>query len=105
MPSGWQSRTALRMTIMHHGLSRSEEHTSELQSPDHLVCLLLLEKKHTAGIAWTRTRAGEERAHVYVRIACSPPLHGDPQRAPETHLHRRRPNHSRCRYGTINDGR
>src|SRR5258708_16644541 len=24
--------------------SRSEEHTSELQSPDHLVCRLLLEK-------------------------------------------------------------
>src|SRR5258708_27067034 len=28
---------------IHH--SRSEEHTSELQSPDHLVCRLLLEKK------------------------------------------------------------
>src|SRR5258708_7913297 len=32
----------------HHGLpnnlDRSEEHTSELQSPDHLVCRLLLEK-------------------------------------------------------------
>src|SRR5947208_10303384 len=27
------------------GLLRSEEHTSELQSPDHLVCRLLLEKK------------------------------------------------------------
>src|SRR5438552_10332409 len=27
------------------GLARSEEHTSELQSPDHLVCRLLLEKK------------------------------------------------------------
>src|SRR5438552_16833878 len=34
-------------TFMHgcrHG-ARSEEHTSELQSPDHLVCRLLLEKK------------------------------------------------------------
>src|SRR3990170_3003201 len=36
---------------------RSEEHTSELQSPDHLVCRLLLEKKmkrpierHGAGV-------------------------------------------------------
>src|SRR5258708_20287615 len=29
--------------IVHVG--RSEEHTSELQSPDHLVCRLLLEKK------------------------------------------------------------
>src|SRR5258708_33752159 len=27
------------------GHLRSEEHTSELQSPDHLVCRLLLEKK------------------------------------------------------------
>src|SRR5438876_3476273 len=27
------------------GLQRSEEHTSELQSPVHLVCRLLLEKK------------------------------------------------------------
>src|SRR6266487_4708971 len=29
-------------------LLRSEEHTSELQSPVHLVCRLLLEKKKTA---------------------------------------------------------
>src|SRR5258708_31539362 len=30
---------------------RSEEHTSELQSPDHLVCRLLLEKKNRRQIA------------------------------------------------------
>src|SRR5947208_12004861 len=29
----------------HAPTRRSEEHTSELQSPDHLVCRLLLEKK------------------------------------------------------------
>src|SRR5258708_20619076 len=29
---------------------RSEEHTSELQSPDHLVCRLLLEKKNNKKI-------------------------------------------------------
>src|SRR5258708_16000552 len=29
---------------------RSEEHMSELQSPDHLVCRLLLEKKNTTNI-------------------------------------------------------
>src|SRR5258708_18486660 len=29
-------------------VGRSEEHTSELQSPDHLVCRLLLEKKKRA---------------------------------------------------------
>src|SRR5258708_32594888 len=34
----------LRWTLRHR-LTRSEEHTSELQSPDHLVCRLLLEKK------------------------------------------------------------
>src|SRR5258708_15209893 len=41
-----------RMPSQHSGVSsflncenRSEEHTSELQSPDHLVCRLLLEKK------------------------------------------------------------
>src|SRR5947208_11723533 len=30
-----------------HREDRSEEHTSELQSPDQLVCRLLLEKKKT----------------------------------------------------------
>src|SRR5258708_13511958 len=34
-------------------LWRSEEHTSELQSPDHLVCRLLLEKKNTVKITQT----------------------------------------------------
>src|SRR5947208_5263577 len=34
---------------------RSEEHTSELQSPDHLVCRLLLEKKKENRM---RTRTG-----------------------------------------------
>src|SRR5258708_24486453 len=32
---------------------RSEEHTSELQSPDHLVCRLLLEKKKKTAYAMT----------------------------------------------------
>src|SRR5258708_11424565 len=37
-----------------HG--RSEEHTSELQSPDHLVCRLLLEKKKTKEAEHTHAR-------------------------------------------------
>src|SRR5947208_10922743 len=47
-PPGWPVGAAhLRSTAgspaaVHR---RSEEHTSELQSPDHLVCRLLLEKK------------------------------------------------------------
>src|SRR5258708_29086875 len=32
--------------------ARSEEHTSELQSPDHLVCRLLLEKKKKTTRKW-----------------------------------------------------
>src|SRR5258708_9729171 len=37
---------------------RSEEHTSELQSPDHLVCRLLLEKKKRG--AKCRPNQGQE---------------------------------------------
>src|SRR5258708_31722796 len=36
---------ALHVAIASFHKIRSEEHTSELQSPDHLVCRLLLEKK------------------------------------------------------------
>src|SRR5256884_5854054 len=39
-------QTASPQVIRHYNL-RSEEHTSELQSRLHLVCRLLLEKKHT----------------------------------------------------------
>src|SRR5258708_21560750 len=35
---------------------RSEEHTSELQSPDHLVCRLLLEKKNNRTTTITHKR-------------------------------------------------
>src|SRR5258708_9373760 len=38
-----KKRPSIRLVEM-----RSEEHTSELQSPDHLVCRLLLEKKNCA---------------------------------------------------------
>src|SRR5258708_31330768 len=42
--------------------ARSEEHTSELQSPDHLVCRLLLEKKNETPFplgAYLRSRVPE----------------------------------------------
>src|SRR5207244_11478367 len=39
------SRRARRRDCLTGSKRRSEEHTSELQSPDHLVCRLLLEKK------------------------------------------------------------
>src|SRR5690625_6204804 len=35
------------LQLLRRALNRSEEHTSELQSRGHLVCRLLLEKKHT----------------------------------------------------------
>src|SRR6266446_9262322 len=44
--------------------SRSEEHTSELQSPCNLVCRLLLEKKKSSGIRKTKIKradSGESR--------------------------------------------
>src|SRR5258708_26983266 len=42
--------------------SRSEEHTSELQSPDHLVCRLLLEKKKKKVKAWTNRSTDDSRS-------------------------------------------
>src|SRR5258708_21472739 len=43
---GFASRLLLSNTFEGRSWQRSEEHTSELQSPDHLVCRLLLEKKN-----------------------------------------------------------
>src|SRR5258708_10307967 len=47
---------------------RSEEHTSELQSPDHLVCRLLLEKKNFPDTtqSWT--------FHRYLAMDYHPPV-------------------------------
>src|SRR4051794_41707587 len=56
--SGTDRRQRIRRGLdIHHAGSlsaRSEEHTSELQSPVHLVCRLLLEKKKNS-TAHTRT--------------------------------------------------
>src|SRR5258708_29800579 len=40
----WSEKLA-SLVVVTSDVVRSEEHTSELQSPDHLVCRLLLEKK------------------------------------------------------------
>src|SRR5690348_8061677 len=57
---------------------RSEEHTSELQSPVQLVCRLLLEKKqkirfrHIAGVMnFLHFSVGEIRSIIYVRYRCN----------------------------------
>src|SRR2546426_8236441 len=49
--SGWPRRSSrricVRLELTPRRTRRSEEHTSELQSPCNLVCRLLLEKKKT----------------------------------------------------------
>src|SRR5258708_7129657 len=42
---GATTSTRAQLVLLPLRYIRSEEHTSELQSPDHLVCRLLLEKK------------------------------------------------------------
>src|SRR5947208_7313516 len=54
---------------------RSEEHTSELQSPDHLVCRLLLEKKNTNSMLCPE----EKRNYDLINIKA------DPKRQFQTH--------------------
>src|SRR5258708_31965635 len=56
---------------------RSEEHTSELQSPDHLVCRLLLEKK--------KKKREERERKLFVRngevnVDVAPPRRGSRDR-------------------------
>src|SRR5438552_13406338 len=58
-PRPRSNQTEARTLIVGAGMSlsgtitsRSEEHTSELQSPDHLVCRLLLEKKKKRKLAY-----------------------------------------------------
>src|SRR5258708_10272476 len=53
---------------LQHLALRSEEHTSELQSPDHLVCRLLLEKKkeERGRIATVPSELLSSRAHTLV---------------------------------------
>src|SRR5437762_10043125 len=46
----WERRHPHRAAWMALAGPRSEEHTSELQSPMYLVCRLLLEKKNTMSL-------------------------------------------------------
>src|SRR5258708_30827236 len=63
-----QVATFLRLALAFGRLAvRSEEHTSELQSPDHLVCRLLLEKKKP-----TQSNPRYMRAHPQPPRTCPP---------------------------------
>src|SRR6267154_784567 len=79
--SGGTSRYMRRMTPDRAAPAvhpRSEEHTSELQSPVHLVCRLLLEKKKKGG----GRRAPPRRRAVPHPRGCHPrPLSLQPPRA------------------------
>jgi len=64
---------------------RSEEHTSELQSPDHLVCRLLLEKKKSGGTHFSLSsgaRIQNTKAYSNINMSFSshtyPPRNGTP---------------------------
>src|SRR3712207_8172605 len=46
LASGWFSQCVFPMSCSTGRFSRSEEHTSELQSRQYLVCRLLLENKY-----------------------------------------------------------
>src|SRR5947208_11602135 len=61
--SGWRFGRRVELA------ARSEEHTSELQSPDHLVCRLLLEKKKNKSS--TRNKLTLTRNSVYAQLITS----------------------------------
>src|SRR5690348_17574797 len=57
--------------LQDYRLARSEEHTSELQSPVHIVCRLLLEKKKLL----RNLRAGEWFHVLWIRVYAGCPLY------------------------------
>src|SRR5258708_9373986 len=66
-PEGWQRQ----LDAIREGHCRSEEHTSELQSPDHLVCRLLLEKKKKLKMGCTiGRRLGQHAVQEHVFCIC-----------------------------------
>src|SRR5258708_26027336 len=89
---GW---APLNGTPASRRVSRSEEHTSELQSPDHLVCRLLLEKKNRGSAQLDCTKTWK---HCIETLKILPPSritttkHIGPRPRPDgtaigTHLH------------------
>src|SRR5258707_3524365 len=66
--------------VIVRGIWRSEEHTSELQSRQYLVCRLLLEKKkkNKKSLSVIILCCRERRAGVYVYRRCARVYAGDP---------------------------
>src|SRR3712207_8415914 len=66
----------LRAQVVRQLRSRSEEHTSELQSRQYLVCRLLLEKKNTKADDKNHVRVGIRQrklaqCHNGLRVVCA----------------------------------
>src|SRR6202521_3173991 len=59
---------------------RSEEHTSELQSPQNLVCRLLLEKKKDGNMAQHSRNQASATSQARYSTHCAPATHSEPAR-------------------------
>src|ERR1017187_503153 len=70
LPLRERYRAEMGCQILYDQIHRSEEHTSELQSPMDLVCRLLLEKREVAKVSVQtparRGRAGECRDRAFI---------------------------------------
>src|SRR5690606_40963276 len=73
MPSGASSRTGETTSVGSSStpLRRSEEHTSELQSRENLVCRLLLEKKKKTHINSSHVKTSYEFFCMIIRAVHS----------------------------------
>src|SRR5437762_8016523 len=79
-PAAWRRLTtaasSFGMRLRKGSAPRSEEHTSELQSPMYLVCRLLLEKKNTIrtisnlSVVLAQSRHHEGHGRTYIMVRC-----------------------------------
>src|SRR5256885_928005 len=69
--SGAQSSCSSALTAV-CSVSRSEEHTSELQSPCNLVCRLLLEKKKQLQLASSQLASHDRESLATIQIHHKP---------------------------------
>src|SRR5215216_4797309 len=60
-----EERDEVRRRSLREARARSEEHTSELQSPDHLVCRLLLEQKNNIASSAIHPTCEHPHAEAY----------------------------------------
>src|SRR2546426_8765023 len=70
--TSWSGSSAAACTGPCSSRSRSEEHTSELQSPCNLVCRLLLEKKKTTVLDGPPENEGHSRVDHVETVPTAP---------------------------------